>query len=66
MEIHPSAPPRLETRAVKHGEGWFVLVTWSNGRTAQIDGFADEPEAAQWIKISAAAWLTGRQTGSHG
>jgi hypothetical protein len=51
---------------LKRGEGWWILVTWDNGRTAQVDGFATQTEAAAWITTNSVAWLNARQTGRHG
>ena len=59
-----ASPPRLESRPLKRGGGWYVLVTWSSGRTAQVNDFASETEAEQWISNASAAWLAARQTGS--
>jgi hypothetical protein len=55
----------FEARQAKRGESWQVLVTWDTGRTAQVDNFADRTEAEEWIKNKSAAWVKGRQTGSH-
>ena len=51
LEVH------FQARQAKRGEGWQVLATWDNGRTAQVGNFADRAEAEEWIKNKAAAWL---------
>jgi hypothetical protein len=60
-----ASPARFEPRQQKRGLGWYVLVTWSSGTTAEVSGFRDESDAAEWIKNDSAAWLKARQTGSH-
>ena len=57
--------PRFEARKQKHGDGWYVLATWPTGSTAEVKGFASEPEAQEWIENKSVAWLKARQTGSH-
>ncbi len=57
--------PEFETRELRHGKGWIVHASWSNGRTADIPNFASRAEADQWIKTSSTAWLEERSTGSH-
>jgi hypothetical protein len=55
----------FEARQLKRGGGWYVLASWVGGRTAQVDDFANEAAAEEWIKSKSAAWLKARQTGSH-
>lgn len=64
MALGPSQA-NFKARPVKVGDGWYVRVTWDNGRTADVPGFANEADAEQWIRHEAAAWLEKRHTGSH-
>ncbi len=60
-----AAEAHFEARQLERDGGWHVVVTWTNGRTAQINNFTDGAEAEEWIKNKSAAWLKARQTGSH-
>ena len=64
MALGPS-PVHFKPHPVKRGDGWYVQVTWDNGRTAQVPNFATEADAEQWIKHESAVWLAERHTGSH-
>ena len=64
MALGPS-PIHFSAHPVEIGDGWYVRVTWDNGRTAEVPNFATEAEAEQWIKHEAAAWIEKRRTGSH-
>ena len=50
MALLPSQA-QFEARQLKNGGRWYVLVTWTNGSTAQVNDFAKESEAEQWIKV---------------
>jgi hypothetical protein len=64
MVLHP-LEAHFQARPLKRGTGWYVLVSWDGGRTAQINDFASEAEADEWIKNKSAGWLKTRDTGSH-
>jgi hypothetical protein len=64
MALGPS-PVHFEARPFKVGDGWYVRVSWDNGRTADVPNFATEADAEQWIKHEAASWLEKRRTKSH-
>lgn len=63
MALGPSSV-RFIPHLLKSGDGWYVQVTWDNGRTAQVPNFATEADAEQWIKNGSALWLTERHTHS--
>jgi len=65
MALGPSSV-RFNPHSLKSGDGWYVQVTWDNGRTAQVPNFATEAEAERWIKNDSAQWLAERHTHSHG
>ena len=48
--------PTYEPVQLKDGFGYFVRVTWPDGFEKQIDGFADEGEAREWIEKNSANW----------
>jgi len=48
--------PTYEPVQLKDGSGYFVRVTWSDGFERQINGFADEAEARQWIADKGPHW----------
>lgn len=48
--------PTFDTVQLKDGSGYFVRVTWSDGFEQQINDFADEAEAQQWITDNALNW----------
>jgi ABC-type proline/glycine betaine transport system substrate-binding protein len=48
--------PTFDAVQLKDGSGYFVRVTWSDGFEQQINDFADEAEARQWITDNAPNW----------
>ena len=54
--------PTMAPRALKDGSAWYIELTWSDGRTEQIDGFQSEAEIGDWIARKSAAWLKARST----
>ncbi|MGN6084419.1 hypothetical protein [Trinickia sp.] len=48
--------PTYEPVQLKDGSGYFVRITWSDGFENEIDGFADEGEARDWINKNSAHW----------
>jgi hypothetical protein len=42
------------------GDSYFVRVTFANGATDKIEGFATEGEASRWIKNESVVWLSNR------
>jgi hypothetical protein len=40
---------RFETRPVKAGPGWLVIVTFPDRPEMQVRGFATEADAQNWI-----------------
>jgi hypothetical protein len=51
--------PVLQIRR-RDGEHWFVAATWPDGRFEEIQGFATESEANEWIAKKFQAWLDER------
>ncbi|CAN5381526.1 hypothetical protein BH10PSE9_BH10PSE9_09940 [soil metagenome] len=43
------------------GGGRQVMVTWPEGSTDQIDGFASERAAQAWIETESLSWETARR-----
>lgn len=41
----------------KAAPGYFVRVTWPDGRTMDIDNFVSEAEADKWITEKSAEWF---------
>ena len=57
--------PTFDAVQLKDGSGYFVRVTWSDGFEQQINDFAGEAEARQWITDNAPNWhecITSRTT----
>lgn len=48
--------PTFEAVQLKDGSGYFVRVTWPDGHEQQINEFADEDEARQWIETKGPHW----------
>jgi len=47
-------------KAIPGSDGWSVQVEWPSGKIDAIPGFTHQYEALEWIKRSAANWLTER------
>ena len=41
--------PTMLAREMKLGSEWYVRITWSDGRSKDVSGFASEKEAEAWI-----------------
>jgi IS1 family transposase len=54
--------PIFEVEKWSIGESYYVRVTFPDGTTDKIEGFATEGEAGRWIRNESAAWLHIRQT----
>ena len=52
---HPK--PVLEARQSKAG-GYLVIAAWPGGQQQQMDGFADEAAARQWIDNESEVWIS--------
>lgn len=60
--------PSVATFAARQRKGaasWDVRVSWPNGSSAVVPGFASDTEASRWIETKSIEWLRARQTGSH-
>jgi hypothetical protein len=64
MTLQPLVP-KFQSLEARHGRGWLVHVSWTSGRTADVQGFASEAEAEEWVRSDSPAWLAARLTGSH-
>jgi hypothetical protein len=52
-----SRKPIFEVEKWAIGESYYVRVTFPDGTTDKIEGFATEGEAGRWIRNEAAVWL---------
>ena len=50
----------FEARHLTSASGWYVRVTWPNGKRDHIPGFVSQQEAQRWIEGKAPAWLSER------
>src|SRR6266404_4476259 len=48
---------RFETRPVKGGPGWLVIITFPDRPEMQVSDFATEADAKNWITNDSWAWL---------
>jgi IS1 family transposase len=55
------ARPKFEIEKWAIGESYYVRVTFLDGATDKIEGFATEGEAGRWIRNESAAWLYNLQ-----
>jgi hypothetical protein len=53
----PKSPPTFAPRELKVGLGYYVLVTWPDGRPQHINGFKSEAAALAWIESKSQGWL---------
>ena len=55
---------RTPVLQVRHrgGDGWYVAVTWPDGRFEEVDGFRSESDANGWVAESFLAWLDENET----
>ncbi len=52
----------FEPHKTEDGTGYYILVTWPDGRTARIGGlFKDETAALDWIRLGSRAWIARRK-----
>jgi hypothetical protein len=49
--------PTLKARELKDGSSWYIVLTWPNGQTENIDGFGSESELNEWITTKYRGWL---------
>jgi hypothetical protein len=49
--------PTMTPCPLKDASGWYILLTWPDGREEQMDDFTSEEEAQAWIDDESAAWL---------
>jgi hypothetical protein len=55
--VELSSSPLLEPRHLASASGWYVRVTWPNGKHDHVPGFISQQEAQRWIDEKAAAWV---------
>jgi hypothetical protein len=58
--------PTLQARELKDGSAWYIVLTWPNGQTENIDGFGSESELDEWITTKYRAWLAKFEGQKHG
>ena len=56
-----AARPKFEVEKWAIGESYYVRVTFQDGTTDKIEGFATKGEAGRWIKNESVVWLHNRQ-----
>jgi hypothetical protein len=57
--------PTFEPQKAEDGRGYFILVTWPDGRTERLAGtFKDETAALDWIRVGARTWIAQRKKSS--
>ena len=52
--------PVLQARRLEDG-GWYVAVSWPDGRRENIGGFASESETSIWIAATLRRWRTDHE-----
>jgi hypothetical protein len=55
-------PELFTVRLLKVGSGYIVVYSPDIGPREEIDGFASEIAAVNWITISSAGWLQKRKS----
>ena len=51
----------FDTKPLKTGEGWYVVVTYPTGMQEHVRGFHNEAEAKEWITgTGCQTWLKAR------
>jgi hypothetical protein len=50
-------PATYETHPLKDGSGFYVRVTWPDGRDWHVNPFETPASAARWIESNANEWL---------
>jgi hypothetical protein len=54
--------PTFEPRKAENDTGYFILVTWPDGRTEQLSGFKDETAALDWIRVGSRSWIARKKS----
>jgi hypothetical protein len=44
----------------RHGNAWYIELTWPDGCIEHIDSFQSESEINDWISRKSDAWLKAR------
>jgi hypothetical protein len=53
--------PSFDTKPLKEGSGWYIVVTYPGGMQEHIPGFQSEAEAEQWLSGKGRlTWLKAR------
>ncbi|HEY1474584.1 MAG TPA: IS1 family transposase [Pseudolabrys sp.] len=60
-EAQQDREPSFDVEANKIGDGHFVRVTFPDGKTDAIYGFATKADAIRWIRCEAVVWLWKRR-----
>lgn len=60
MKGNRSRKPVFEVEKWAIGDSYYVRVTFPDGTTDKIEGFATEGEAGRWIRNDSGVWLHGR------
>ena len=51
----------FDTKPLKVGDGWYIVVTYPSGMQEHIPGFPGEAEAEKWLAgIGCQMWLRAR------
>jgi hypothetical protein len=64
-QMTDKSSPIVETRELKDGSAWYIVLTWPNGQTENIDGFSSEAEINEWITTKYPGWLAKREGQKH-
>ena len=57
--------PTLQARELKDGSAWYIVLTWPNGQTENIDGFSSETEINEWMTTKYRGWLAKHEGQKH-
>jgi hypothetical protein len=60
--LNPSSSPAFAAGHLTTAFGWYVRVTWLNGKRDHIPGFVSKQEAQRWIEEKATTWLSAQQS----
>jgi hypothetical protein len=61
-EAQRDSEPSFEVDENRIGEGYFVRVTFPDGKTEAVYGFATRADAIKWVRCEAIVWLWEHQT----
>ncbi len=62
MATNEQSNPTFEPHKTEDGTGYYILVTWPDGRTERTGGlFKDETAALDWIRLGSRAWIARRK-----